>query len=105
MTAAAGGGNVWLVGGGGELVGQFAEHGLLDQILLAVAPVLLGSGAALLPRRLTATQLSLTDCGQDGTFAYLTYAVQPRHGELAAASGPAAEAALQDQRPASAPPG
>ena len=77
MTEAADGRNVWLVGGG-DLVGQFADQGLLNQINLAVAPVLLGSGAPLLPRRLTATQLSLTDCRQDGTFAYLTYAVRPQ---------------------------
>src|SRR3712207_5586239 len=31
MAAAAGGKNVWLVGGG-ELVGQFHDHGLLDEI-------------------------------------------------------------------------
>lgn len=86
MTAAADGRNVWLVGGG-ELVGQFADQGLLDQIILAVAPVLLGSGAPLLPRRLTATQLSLTDCRQDGSFAYLTYAVRPRPTGLNAADG------------------
>jgi len=81
MTQAADGRNVWLVGGG-ELVGQFADQGLLDQIILAAAPVLLGSGAPLLPRRLAATQLSLTDCSQDGTFAYLTYAVRPQPREL-----------------------
>ncbi len=77
MTEAADGRNVWLVGGG-DLVGQFADQGMLNQIILAVAPVLLGSGAPLLPRLLTATQLSLTDCSQDGTFAYLTYAVGPQ---------------------------
>jgi dihydrofolate reductase len=33
MTAAAGGRNLWLVGGG-DLVGQFADQGLLDEILL-----------------------------------------------------------------------
>jgi dihydrofolate reductase len=77
MTTAADGRNVWLVGGG-ELVGQFADHGLLNEIILAVAPVLLGSGAPLLPRRLTATQLALTDCSHDGTFAYLSYSLQPQ---------------------------
>jgi len=74
MTAAAAGKNVWLVGGG-ELVGQFADHGLLDEIILSIAPATLGSGAPLLPRRLSAAQLTLTECAADGTFAFLTYAV------------------------------
>jgi dihydrofolate reductase len=104
LTTAADGRNVWLVGGG-ELVGQFADQALLNQILLAVAPVLLGSGAPLLPRRLAATQLSLTDCSQDGTFAYLTYAVRPRPMRLDAASGFVAAAGLQVQRPEPATPG
>jgi hypothetical protein len=30
--------------GGGELVGQFADRGLLDEIILGVAPVTLGAG-------------------------------------------------------------
>ena len=44
--------NVWLVGGG-ELVGQFHDSGLLDEVILGVAPVFLGAGAPLLPRRIT----------------------------------------------------
>lgn len=75
MTAAAGGRNVWIVGGG-DLAGQFADCGLLDEILLSVAPVTLGSGAPLLPRRLTSTALALTECAHDGTFTFLTYAVR-----------------------------
>jgi len=51
MTAAAHGKDVWLVGGG-ELVGQFADAGLLDQIWVQFAPVTLGAGAPLLPRAL-----------------------------------------------------
>ena len=74
MSEAAAGQNLWVVGGG-ELVGQFADLGLLYEIILTVAPVMLGAGAPLLPRRLTAGQLTLTDCSQDGTFASLTYAV------------------------------
>jgi dihydrofolate reductase len=76
MMRAAGGKNVWLVGGG-DLVGQFADHGLLDEILVGVAPVTLGGGAPLLPRRLTASQLRLVEVARDGQFARLTYRVTP----------------------------
>ena len=58
MVAAADGRNVWLVGGG-ELVGAFADRGLLDEILLGVQPVFLGAGAPLLPRRLTSKRVRL----------------------------------------------
>ena len=74
MRTAAAGRNLWVVGGG-ELAGQFADLGLLDEILLSVAPVTLGAGAPLLPRRLTAAQLALTECSHDGTFAFFTYAL------------------------------
>ncbi len=72
MTQAAGAKNVWLVGGG-ELVGQFADAGLLDEILVGVAPVTLGGGAPLLPRRLTAADLELVDVGRDKQFVLLSY--------------------------------
>lgn len=76
MTRAAGSKNTWLVGGG-DLVGQFADRGRLDEILVGVAPVTLGGGAPLLPRRLTASQLRLVEVAQDGQFARLTYRVTP----------------------------
>ena len=75
MVEAAAGRNVWLVGGG-ELVGSFADHGLLDEILLSVAPVTLGAGAPLLPRRLTARQLELVEVSRNGQFAELRYVVR-----------------------------
>ena len=52
LTRAAGDQNIWLVGGG-DLVGQFSDHRLLDEIILGYAPVTLGAGAPVLPRRLT----------------------------------------------------
>ncbi len=76
MTTAAGGRNIWLVGGG-DLVGQSADEGLLDEILLGVAPVTLGAGAPLLPRRLLSSQLTLTDADRDVYFAHLAYRVTP----------------------------
>jgi dihydrofolate reductase len=71
MTEAAGGKNVWIVGGG-DLVGQFADAGLLDEVLVTIAPVTLGSGAPLLPRRV---ELRLEDLGRNGDFAAATYSV------------------------------
>jgi dihydrofolate reductase len=76
MARAAGGKNIWLVGGG-DLVGQFADRGLLDEILLSVAPVTLGRGAPLLPRRLTASQLELVGVSRDRQFARLRYRMRP----------------------------
>jgi dihydrofolate reductase len=72
MVKAAAGRNVWIVGGG-ELAGSFSDQGLLDEIILGVAPVTLGAGAPLLPRRLTSARLTLTDVRQVTPFAYLTY--------------------------------
>ena len=84
MLVAAKGKNVWLAGGG-HLVGQFADRGLLDEIILGIAPAVLGKGAQLLPRHLTARQLALTGVAQVGRFAYLTYAVgaEPVQGRAA----------------------
>ena len=72
--AAADGQNIWLVGGG-DLVGQFADQGLLDEILLGIAPVMLGAGAPLLPRRLGADRLTLQGVEHDERFVFLTYRV------------------------------
>jgi len=76
MTEAAGDKNIWIVGGG-ELAGAFADAGLLDELILGVAPVTLGAGAPLLPRRLTSSRLRLSAMEQRGAFAYLTYEVGP----------------------------
>ncbi|XVU30264.1 dihydrofolate reductase family protein [Actinoplanes sp. CA-054009] len=76
MTEAAAGKNIWLVGGG-ELTGAFADAALLDEIIVGIAPVTLGAGAPLLPRRLTSKRLKLTALQQRGQFAYLTYEVGP----------------------------
>jgi dihydrofolate reductase len=74
MAAAAGERDLWLVGGG-ELAGAFADEGLLDELVLSVAPVLLAGGAPLLPRRLEG-RLRLTAARVAGVFAELRYAVE-----------------------------
>jgi dihydrofolate reductase len=78
IVSAAGGRNVWVVGGG-DLAGQFADAGLLDDVFVSVAPVTLGAGAPLLPRRL---ELRLEEVARNGDFAALRYSV-PRPGRQA----------------------
>jgi dihydrofolate reductase len=75
MTRAANGRNIWIAGGG-DLVGQFADQGLLDEIYVGIAPVTLGGGAPLLPRRLPASRLELVDVAQNGEFVNAVYRVR-----------------------------
>ena len=78
MVAAAGGKNVWIVGGG-ELVGQFYDHGLLDELFVQVGSVTLGSGKPLLPRAIVQPPLRLISVRAVGTgFAELHYEVPRR---------------------------
>jgi dihydrofolate reductase len=71
MVAAAGGRNVWVVGGG-DLAGQFADAGLLDEVIVWIAPVTLGAGAPLLPRR---QELRLEELAPNGDFAAARFSV------------------------------
>jgi dihydrofolate reductase len=71
MVAAAGGRNLWIVGGG-DLVGQFAAAGLLDEVIVYIAPVTLGAGAPLLMRRV---EMRLEETGRNGDFVAARYSV------------------------------
>jgi dihydrofolate reductase len=73
MLEAAQGENLWIVGGG-ELVGQFYDAGLLDELIVQVSSVTLGAGKPLLPRAITSPPLKLVSVQQIGTgFAELRY--------------------------------
>lgn len=75
MRAAANGRNLWLLGGG-DLVGQFYDAGLLDEIIVQIGSVTLGTGKPLLPRRITSPSLKLMSVQQVGHgFAELRYEV------------------------------
>jgi dihydrofolate reductase len=81
MAKVAGGKNVWVVGGG-ELAGQFHDQGLLDELIVQVAPVTLGKGAPLLPRAIwnpPLKRLSVTPLGN--AFVEIRYALPPPHPE------------------------
>ncbi len=71
MVEAAGDRNVWIVGGG-DLAGQFADAGLLDDVFVYIAPVTLGAGAPLLPRQL---ELKLEEVARNGDFTCARYSV------------------------------
>lgn len=74
IRAAAGDGDIWVVGGG-DLAGQFLDAGVLNEIRLSVAPVALGDGAPLLPRDVGSERLRLLSASAYGQFARLVYAV------------------------------
>jgi dihydrofolate reductase len=74
MTKVAAGKNIWIVGGG-DLVGQFHDRGLLDEIIMTIAPVILGAGKPLLPRRITTPPLRLLGTQLYEPFVQLRYAV------------------------------
>ena len=76
LTAAAGDRNVWIVGGG-DLAGQFADAGLLDEVIVSIAPVTLGGGAPLLPRRI---ELRLDEVGGNGDFVSARFSVVHQPG-------------------------
>jgi dihydrofolate reductase len=53
--------DIWLCGGG-ELARQLLERKLVDEIGLAVIPILLGAGIPLFVKGYPQTELRLSDC-------------------------------------------
>jgi dihydrofolate reductase len=58
LVAAAGERNLWVVGGG-NVASQFADEGLLDELLVTLVPVVLGTGKPLFDRRVPGEPLQL----------------------------------------------
>jgi len=65
---------IWLVGGG-DLVGQFDDAGLLDEVVAGICPVTLGAGAPLLPRRITSKRMRVIDVLQTGEQVQIRYRI------------------------------
>lgn len=58
MLAAAGERHLWVVGGG-NVASQFADAGLLDDVLVTVVPIVLGEGKPVFDRRVSSCPLEL----------------------------------------------
>jgi dihydrofolate reductase len=71
MAEAAAGKDIWVAGGGG-LAADFAQAGLLDRLMLMIAPVTLGSGRPLFPQPF---DLHLVDVARNGDFMAATFDV------------------------------
>ena len=71
LARLAGERDVWVVGGG-DLAASFAEAGLLDELVLNIAPVTLGTGRPLFPRPF---DLRLEELDRNGAFLCARYAV------------------------------
>ncbi len=67
--------DIWLCGGG-ELARAALSENVLDQIILGVAPVLIGEGRPTFPSQFAETELRLVECRQyKGGVVGLTYDV------------------------------
>lgn len=76
IRAAAGQGDVWVVGGG-DLAGQLLDAGALDEVQLGVAPAALTGGAPVLPHRVGPDRPRLRSAERFDQFAHLTCDVLP----------------------------
>jgi dihydrofolate reductase len=73
MMSAAGERHLWIVGGG-NVASQFADAGLLDDLIVTVVPVVLGEGKPLFDRRLPGGAMQLA-----GTRVFDTGMVELRY--------------------------
>lgn len=71
IAEAAGDKDIWMVGGG-DLAAQWAEAGLLQEVIVYIAPVTLGAGRPLFPRPF---DLRLVELAQNKAFACARYEV------------------------------
>lgn len=76
LREVAGDGDIWVVGGG-DLAGQFLDADALDELAVSIAPVTLGAGAPLFPRRLESDRLHLVETRQVGQFVRAVYHIRP----------------------------
>lgn len=76
LVEAAGVKDVWIVGGG-DLATQFARAGMLDEILVSIAPVMLGAGRPLFTG---AIDMELVEFARNEAFLCARYEVRGLRG-------------------------
>lgn len=69
---------IWLMGGG-ELIRAFLSDDLVDEIIVTIAPVILGSGIPLFPEGDYRLDLDLKGTNSFGQFVELSYDVKKRN--------------------------
>lgn len=67
--------DIWVIGGG-ELIRQFLEADLVDELIVTTAPVLLGDGVRLFPSGKYEAKLELLSVKTYGQFAESAYRVR-----------------------------
>lgn len=96
MVEAAGGRNVWIVGGG-DLAGQFYDHGLLDELIVQFASTTLAAGAPLFPRETNPPLRLISATAWGDAIAELRYEV-PRTDEATSGIAPVSASGLPGAR-------
>lgn len=64
--------NIWVIGGS-ELLAGFMDAGLIDEFIISIAPVVIGSGIPLFQKSALMTEYNLKDVKRYGQFAQLHY--------------------------------
>ncbi|KRK70458.1 hypothetical protein FD02_GL000524 [Lacticaseibacillus nasuensis JCM 17158] len=70
--------DIWLVGGA-DIFTDLLQDDLIDELIITVAPVLLGDGISLVASNLTDVPLTLTHTRQLDQLVQLTYRVEAAH--------------------------
>lgn len=73
LVDAAGGKDVWVMGGG-DIAAQFVAEGLIDQVIVSYAPCTLGAGSPVLPLR---SEWRLVETAGNGDFVVARWEAAP----------------------------
>ena len=67
-------GNIWLIGGG-QIISTFVNHGIVDEIILSIVPIVIGKGIPLFQNIQKETKLELIKTTNNDKLVELQYRV------------------------------